>query len=307
MVKKDGLLCCAKKHWQLYLMLVPGALVLLAFSYAPMYGILMAFEDYSFIKGVFGSDFIGFDNFAYSFASPGFWRLCRNTIVLGIMKIVFVFPVSIILALLFNELRVKWFKKTVQTISYLPYFISWIIVNAIVYMFLSTDYGILNNMLASIGAEPVRWYSEPKYWRWILTFMSLWKNTGWGTIVFLAGLTGISPDLYEAAEIDGAGRWKQTIHVSIPGIMQVIGITFILNVSNIVKDDFEMIYALVGNNANLNETAEVLGTWLYKMLKGNSREWGQASAVNLCQSVIATALMIAANWVVKKTDNVGMW
>lgn len=306
-MRRNGLSNCIKKHWSLYIMMIPGFLTLFVFSYVPMYGILMAFQDYSFMKGVFGSKFIGFSNFAYSFSSPGFWRLCRNTVMLGIMKIIFVFPVSIILALLFNELRNKAFKKAVQTISYLPYFISWIIVNSIVYMFLSTDYGIINKVLVSMGLSPVGWYFEPKYWRWILTFMNLWKNTGWGTIVFLAGLTSISPELYEAAEIDGAGRWKQTLHISIPGIMPVIGITFIINVANIVKDDFEMIYALVGDNANLNETVEVLGTWIYKMLKGNARNWGQASAVSLCQSVLATILMVTANWIVKKTDNVGMW
>ena len=299
-----------KMHWQLYLMLLPGLFILAVFSYYPMHGILIAFKQYNPIVGVWESEWAGnhgFENFIYAFASDGFWDLVANTLILGVLKLVFAFPSSIILALMFNEIRVRWFKKTVQTLSYLPYFISWVVVNAIVYMFLSTDYGLINNMLEAIGAEPVQWYAEPKYWRAILTFMTIWKNAGWGTIVFLAALTAISPDLYEAAAIDGAGRWKQTIHVSIPGIMSVIGITFVLNVASIVKDDFEMIYALVGDNALLQQTTEVLGTWIYKMLNNSTRSWGDATAVGLCQSILSLLLMIGANWVVKKTGNPSMW
>ena len=239
--------------------------------------------------------------------SRGFFKLVRNTLILGLLKLIFAFPSSIILALLINELRNGVFKKAVQTISYLPYFISWVIVASIAYLFLSTDYGIINVFLEKMGLNKIQWYASPQYWRAILTITTIWKNTGWGTIVFLAGLTAISPELYEASICDGAKRWQQTWHVSIPGIMPVIAMTFILSVSGIVRDDFEQVYALVGQNSELYETVDVIGSWMYRGLRGSFRNWGEVTAVGFVQSIVSFILMIGANLLVKKTDNKGLW
>jgi len=297
----------ALKDYQLYLMFIPGLVVLALFAYYPMYGLILSFKSYTPVKGITGSNWVGFDNFKYAVMSYGFLTLVRNTLLLGLLKLVFAFPSSIILALLINELKTGVFKRTVQTISYLPYFISWVIVASIMYLFLSTDYGFVNRMLTAFGAKPVQWYTAPQYWRAILTATTIWKNAGWGTIIFLAGLTAISPELYEAARCDGAGRWRQTLHVSIPGIMPVIAMSFILSVSGIVKDDFEQVYALVGMNSELWKTADVIGSWMYRGLRGPFKAWGEVTAAGFIQSIVSFILMIGANALVKRSGNKGIW
>ncbi len=301
---RRGVLRDMIRDYQLYLMFIPGFLVLLLFAYVPMYGLVLAFKSYNPIHGIIGSEWIGLDNFAYAVVSRGF---LRNTLLLGLYKLIFAFPASIVLALLINELRIGRFKKIIQTISYLPYFISWVIVASIAYLFLATDYGIINTLLEKIGAEKIMWYTEPKYWRTIMILTTLWKNTGWGTIIFLAGLTSISPELYEAAHCDGANRWKQTLYISIPGIMPVIAMSFILSVSGIVRDDFEQIYALVGNNSNVWETVDVIGSWMYRGLRGPFRSWGEVTAVGFVQSIVSFILMFGANMLVRRTDNKSLW
>ncbi len=297
----------AFKNWQLYLMYIPGFLVLLVFCYVPMYGIQLAWKSYSPALGIMGSKWVGWENFKYAVTTRGFADMALNTLALGGLKILFAFPSSIILALMMNEVTNAPFKKTVQTLSYLPYFISWVIVSAILNIFLTMDGGVFNRISTAFGGEEIFWYAEPKYWRAILTFSGIWKGMGWGTIVFLAALTNINPELYEAAYVDGAGRWKCCIHVTIPGIMPAIAMTFILSVSGVVKDDFEQIYALVGESSILNETTEVLGTWVYKQLHGGFRGWGDATAVSLIQSIAGFILVAGSNWLVRKTGNEGLW
>lgn len=292
-----------KIHWRLYTMLFPGFLCLFIFSYIPMSGIVLAFKEYKPGLGLFGGPWVWFDNFKYALTGYGFWNLVKNTLYLGFLNLIFGFPSSIILALMINEVGNKAFKRSVQTISYLPYFLSWVIVSSILTTFLSKDYGLVNKMIVAMGGTPVFWYTEPKYWPAILTIVGIWKGIGWGTITFLASMSGISPDLYEAAQVDGAGRWKQTIHITIPGIMPVIGITFILTVANIVKDDYEKIYALTRGEPMLSDTAEVLGTWIFKGTRGHFNQYGNVTAVSLLQSIIGLLLMIGANIIVKKTDN----
>lgn len=295
------------RNWRLYIMFIPGFVCLLLFSYVPMYGLQLAFKDYSPRAGIWGSEWNNFENFIYTLTSEGFWEMVGNTLSIGMLKIIFAFPSSIILALMLNEVFCKRFKKAVQTIANLPYFISWVIVSSIVYMFLAKDEGVLNQIITALGGDPVFWYAEPKYWQGILTISGIWKNVGWGTIVFLSAITNINPDLYEAAKVDGAGRIRQCIHVTIPGIMPAITMTFILCVAGIVKDDFEHIYALVGESSILSETTEVLGTWVYKTLKGSFRGWGDATAVGLVQSVAGLILMVTSNWLVKKQGQEGLW
>ncbi len=301
--------------WRLYLMFVPGLISLIVFCYVPMYGLQLAFKEYKPSLGIWNSPYCEnlFDNFKYAVATDGFWKMVKNTLALGGLKLLFAFPSSIILALLINEVTCKPFKKTVQTLSYLPYFISWVIVNAILQIFLKSELtaagAVLNNIIVAFGGEAIDWYNEPQHWRAIITITNIWKNMGWGTIVFLAALTNINSDLYEAAQIDGAGYFKQCIYVTIPGIMPAICMTFILSISGIVKDDFEQIYALAGEGGLLNETMEVLGTWIYKSMHNTSNfyAWGEATAVGMVQGLIGLLLVSISNWIVNKTGNEGLW
>ncbi len=285
-------------------------LLMAIFNYAPMAGIIVAFKNYTVDDGIFGSEWVGFSHFITLFTHPGaeFWMIFRNTVVMAALKFVFGFPASIILALMFNALQCRLFKRFAQTISYLPYFVSWVVISNIAYVFLSADGGIINNILVASGAEKIRFYSEPKYWWGILTFTSVWKNVGWGTIVYLAAITGINPDLYEAASIDGASSWRKLWTVTIPGMMPVIGIQLILNMGNLIKDDFDQIYSMVmGDNYSLRPVTEVFSSLVYRQLQGGVAGFSSATAVSFVQSIISLILVLGANAIVKKTDNQGLW
>ena len=298
------------KHKVLYLFILPGFLLMAIFNYAPMAGIIVAFKNYTVDDGIFGSEWVGFSHFITLFTHPGaeFWMIFRNTVVMAALKFVFSFPASIILALMFNALQCRLFKRFAQTISYLPYFVSWVVISNIAYVFLSADGGIINNILVASGAEKIRFYSEPKYWWGILTFTSVWKYAGWGTIVYLAAITGINPDLYEAASIDGASSWRKLWTVTIPGMMPVIGIQLILNMGNLIKDDFDQIYSMVmGDNYSLRPVTEVFSSLVYRQLQGGVAGFSSATAVSFVQSIISLILVLGANAIVKKTDNQGLW
>ena len=298
------------KHKVLYLFILPGFLLMAIVNYAPMAGIIVAFKNYTVDDGIFGSEWVGFSHFITLFTHPGaeFWMIFRNTVVMAALKFVFGFPASIILALMFNALQCRLFKRFAQTISYLPYFVSWVVISNIAYVFLSADGGIINNILVASGAEKIRFYSEPKYWWGILTFTSVWKNVGWGTIVYLAAITGINPDLYEAASIDGASSWRKLWTVTIPGMMPVIGIQLILNMGNLIKDDFDQIYSMVmGDNYSLRPVTEVFSSLVYRQLQGGVAGFSSATAVSFVQSIISLILVLGANAIVKKTDNQGLW
>lgn len=299
-----------KRHRLLYLFVLPGFVLLAIFNYAPMVGIIVAFKDYNVDDGIFGSEWVGFKHFVTLFTHPGseFWTVFRNTFVMALLKFVFGFPAAIILALMFNALANGIFKKSVQTISYLPYFVSWVVVSNIVYLFLSARGGIVNNLLESMGKDSIRFYSEPKYWWGILTGTSVWKTVGWGTIVYLAAITGINSDLYEAASIDGAGAWTKLWTVTIPGMMPVIGIQLILSAGNLIKDDFDQIYSMVGgSNYELRGVTEVFSSLVYRNLQGGPSGYSPSTALSLVQSILSLGLVLGADAIVKKTDNQGLW
>ncbi len=292
-----------KRHWRLYAMIAPGFIILLIFAYVPMYGITLAFKSYTPSLGILKSEWVGFENYKYVFSNDGFFELTFNTLRLGVLTLIFGFPSSIVMALMINELQAMRFKKVVQTISYIPYFISWVVISGMAYSLFSKDYGIINACLKTFGIEPVFWYATPKVWPALLTAIGIWKSVGWGTIAFLANMTSINPDLYEAAVVDGANRWKQTIHVTLPGIMPIVSMTFILTLSKIVQDDFEKIYALVGTNSMLYETTDVLGTWAYRTMYSSFSNYGDVTAVQFLQGIIGFLLIMAGNAIVKKTGN----
>lgn len=297
-----------KKEYAYYLMILPGIAMLAVFCYAPMVGIYTAFTKYDPLDGIFGSEFVGLQNFINMFDPRWhFWRTLRNTIVIALYKFIVGYPGSIILALLFTYLTSRKFKSIMQTVSYLPYFLSWVMISGIAYNFLTANNGILNNLLTGMGKQPIKWYSEPSYWWGILTLTSVWKGVGYGTITFLAGICGINSELYEAAAIDGAGKLRQVFTVTLPGLMPVIGFTFVLNMGNLIKDDFEQILALCGeNNGYLQEKVSVLGTAVFGSLS-SSDQYSGGAAMGLFQSVVSLVMVTGANYILKKHDQPGIW
>ena len=297
-----------RKEYVYYLMILPGVILLAIFCYGPMVGIYTAFTKYDPVDGIFGSEFVGLQNFINMFDPRWeFWLTLRNTIVIAILKFIVGYPGSIILALLFTYLVSKKFKSIMQTVSYLPYFLSWVMISGIAYNFLTANNGILNNLLEVFGKEPIKWYSDPSHWWTILTLTSVWKGVGYGTIVFLAGICGINTELYEAAAIDGAGKWRQIFTVTLPGLMPIISFTFILNMGNLIKDDYEQILALCGeNNAYLREKVNVLGTAVFGSLS-SADQYSGGAAMGLFQSVISLLLVMGANHILVKRDQPGLW
>ena len=291
-------------NYDLYLMMIPAIVLLVLFAYLPMAGTVMAFKNFKIDDGIWGSEWAGmggFRNFVELFTKPtaGFGMLVRNTVLLALLKFVFGFLCAILLAVLFNYLKNGIFKKTVQTISYFPYFISWVTVSGLSYLFLATDGGLLNQMLAKIGVGAVNWYTSPQDWRGILTFTSLWKTVGYSTIVYLAAITAIDPCLYEAATIDGCGRRRQLLHITVPGMLPVIGIQVVFSLGNLVKDDFDQIYTMTRGSDALSSTKEVIGTIVYKSI-GNASAYSSAAAMGILQGVVALILVLVSNRIIKK-------
>lgn len=298
-----------KENWGHYVMLIPGLLCLVIFTFIPMYGLYMAFIDYNpMISNLFDNKFLGLYWFELMFSEPNLWNLIKNTLVLNLLKLLICFPAPILLALLINEVNHRMFKRTFQTISYLPNFISWVIVSGMLTIFLNTDNGILNAILEFFGQEPVSWYSDPSKWRAILVLTSLWKNVGWGTIMYLAAITSVDPALYEAATVDGAGKIRQVFSVTLPGIAPTITITLILTVGKLFADDFDQIYSLVGGNDILSETTEVISTQIYGFINsGAYKEFPLATAYGLVQGIISLILVVASNKAAKKLGQGGIW
>lgn len=290
------------KNYDLYLMMIPAFVLLFLFCYKPMTGIVLAFKNYKVNDGIWGSEWVGLKNFVDLLTKPGtsFWMLARNTVILALLKFVFGFICTIGLAILFSYLKPGIFKKTVQTVSYFPYFIGWVTISGIAYLFLSYDTGILNRIAEFFGANPIKWYNEPRYWRTILTFTSMWKTVGYGTIVYLAGIASIDPALYEAATIDGAGRVQQLIHIMLPGLAPIIGVQMVFSLGNLVKDDFDQIYTMTGGgNSYLLETTEVIGAVVFKSA-GNASNYSSSTAMSLLQSVVSLIIVLASNLGIKK-------
>lgn len=298
------------KNYGLYLMLLPAIVLLVLFTYIPMGGVVMAFKNFRILDGIWGSEWTamgGFKNFYDLFTSPAadFLKLAKNTLILAGLRFIFGFLFAVLLAILFSYLKTGAFKKTVQTISYFPYFISWVTISGIAYLFLAKDGGVLNSMIVAFGGKPIQWYAEPKYWRTILTFTYLWKTMGYSTIVYLAAITSINPALYEAATIDGAGRVQQLFHITLPGLFPILGLQIIFSLGNLVKDDFDQIYTMVGgSNAALSDTTEVIGTIVFKSI-GSPNSYSSASAMSLLQGVVGLILVASSNAVVKKLGGDG--
>ncbi len=298
LVKKDFNL-----NKTLYLLLVPVLVYYIVFCYVPMYGALIAFKEYSPRAGVWGSPWVGFKQFTDFFSSPSFGSVLLNTVKLSLSTLVFGFPAPIILALLLNELRNARFSKVVQNATYLPHFISLVVVCGMVKDF-TRDTGVISYILSFFGMKPTTLLNYPQYFLPIYVLSGIWQSVGWESIVFLAALTGIDESLYEAAKIDGASKWKQTLHVTIPGIMPTIIIMLILRVGNILNVGYEKIILLY-NDATL-EVADVISTYVYR--KGLlEQSWSFSTAVNIFNSVINLALLAFTNGISRKVNDTALW
>lgn len=283
--------------WQLHLMMLPGMALLVIFSYFPLYGILIAFKDFSPVKGILHSPWVGLEHFQYMAQLSAVWQVTKNTIIIATLKIVLGFPVPIIFALLLNEVRRTLFKKTVQTIIYLPNFLSWVILSGLILDVFALKDGIVNSFLQSLGFEPIYFLGDNRYFRWVMVFTDIWKTFGWATVIYLAALTGIDPALYESAIIDGAGRWKQTLHITIPGMMPIILLTAILNLGGILNAGFEQIFNLY--NPLVMESGDIIDTYVYRLAFMNA-SWSLSTAVGFIKSLVNALLIVTGYWLAYK-------
>jgi len=297
-VKKDW-----KRNRSLYLMVLPVILFYILFHYKPMYGAIIAFQDYNPRQGVTGSEWVGFDQFIRFFTSPYFGRLVKNTLLLSVYGIIFGFPAPIILALLLNELRAKRFKKTVQTITYLPHFISLVVVTGIIKDFTQST-GLINDIIVMFGGERSSLIQNPALYRTIYIVSDIWQGIGWGSIIYLSALSGVDQQLYEAASIDGAGRWKQLIHVTLPGIAPTIVIMLIMRMGQLLGTGYEKTILLY--NEATYETADVIASYIYRV-GILERNWSYSTAIGLFNSVINLALLIATNKISRRVSETSLW
>jgi putative aldouronate transport system permease protein len=296
-----------KRSWILYAMLALPIAFFLLFRYVPMTNIVIAFKDYNIFRGVWskGSPWVGFEMFQRAFASRDFWLAMRNTLWLNFLDLIVGFPAPIILALLLNEVVFKTYKKVTQTIIYLPHFLSWIIVSSIASRLLAPSNGVVNIFLTSnFGIEPIDFLMENK--NWVITYITfgVWKEMGWGTIIYLAAITGINPELYEAAEVDGAGRWRKLWHITLPGIRATIIILLIMNIGRILGIELDRPYTMA--NRVVRDVADVLSTLVYRV-GIQSFQFSLTAAIGLFQSVICVIFLVAANSLAKKFGERGIW
>ncbi|WP_246187947.1 ABC transporter permease [Paenibacillus tengchongensis] len=287
-------------------MVLPALLFILVFSYIPMYGVLMAFQDYNLFKGFTGSPWVGVKHFEMFFNAPEFWMVIRNTVVISLFKLLIGFPAPILLALMLNEVRSRVFKRTVQTISYLPHFLSWVIVSGFVMSMLSTENGSVNMLLQQLNLinDPINFLSLPQYFWSILVTTGVWKEIGFSSIVYLAAIAGVDPYMHEAASIDGAGKLRQMFSVTLPAILPVIIVFLILAIGNLLSAGFEDIL-LLGSNPVLRDVSDVLDTYVYRIGIQNNR-YSYATAAGLFKSLIGVFLLVGANYAARKSGN-SLW
>lgn len=293
-----------KRDWDLYILLIPGVIWFLMFAYKPMIGLRMAFYDFNVFRGFEGSTFVGLDNFVEFIKGPDFIRTIKNTLMIAFWQMAIVFPAPIILAIAVTEMKNKFVSKMTQTATFLPYFISIVVVAGMVVNFLSPSTGIINMILVKLGVEPKYFMVHPKYFRGVYTTMVLWQTAGFNAIVYIAALVGIDPELYEAATVDGAGKWARIRHITFPSIIPTIVVMFILNIGKIVKVGYESILLLY--KPSTYETADVIATYAYRTGIENGN-YGLATAVGLFEAVVALILVVLANKISKKVTENALW
>ncbi|MCZ8515000.1 ABC transporter permease subunit [Paenibacillus filicis] len=283
----------------LMILFLPVAAYFLIFRYAPMLGLVIAFKDYSFRDGIWGSPWVGWDNFRLILTNAQLLKVIRNTFVLSLLNLFVGFPFPILLAMMLNEIRKAWFKKTMQTLVYLPHFLNWVIVGGILITMFAQQTGTLNHLVEQLTGKPFPFLYNEVSWVIIYLLSGIWKTAGWGAIIYLAALTGISPELYEAASIDGASKWRQAWHITLPGIRSTIMLVFILSMGHIMDVGFDQVYVL--QNPAVSGIAEVISTWNYSSgLKGN--QFSVAAANGLFESCFGLLFVITANRIARRYE-----
>lgn len=288
----------------MYLIMLPGLAYYFIYKLLPMWGIIIAFKDYQPFLGIWQSDWVGLKHFQRFFAEPQFMVLLRNTFLLGLYEIVFYFPIPIMLALMMNEVRHEAYKRFVQTASYLPHFLSWVVVVGIFFLLLSVEDGAVNHMIAAFGMEKIAFMTSENWFRTLYVVQNIWKDAGWGTIIFLAALASVDVQLYEAARIDGAGRWRQLWHITLPAIRSTIVILLILRLGNFMDIGFEHVFLLI--NPLNREVGEVFDTYVYRMgiMQG---QFSYSATVGLFKSAVGLVLVAGANYLAKKFGEEGIF
>lgn len=293
-----------KRNKWLYVLVLPGFLYFVIFKYLPMWGIVIAFQDYQPFLGIRESSWVGLENFTNFFSNPDFYRLLRNTLVLALYDLIFFFPAPIIIALLLNEIRVAFFKRTIQTLVYVPHFVSMVIIASITYVFLTPQGGVLYDLIAWITGKPIDVLSSPGSFRPLIIVQMMWKEMGWGTIIFLAALAGVDTEQYEASIVDGAGRLRRMWHITLPAIRTTIVILLILRLGNFLDTGFEQIY-LMTNSLN-RDVADVFDTYVYTV--GITQgAFSYSTAVGLFKSVVGIILVLGSNKLAKKFGHPGIY
>ena len=300
----NPLMSALRRDRQLYLLALPGIVFFLIFKYVPMWGIMISFQNYSPFLGFWNSEWVGLEHFQRFFSNPDFWLLFRNTMAINLLSLFFFFPLPIILALLLNEVRNRLFKSSLQSIVYLPHFLSWVIIAGITLLILSPRNGVMNQLMLAMGLEKVDLLTNESTFWLMLTVQSLWKEAGWGTIIFLAAMSGVDPQLYEAAKMDGASKLRQMWHVTLPAIRSVIVVLLILRLGHMMDVGFEQVF-LMGNGA-VSSVAEVFDTYVYRLgvLQG---EFSFTTAVGLFKSVVGLLLVLGTNFLAKRLGEEGVY
>jgi len=293
-----------QRFWPLYVMLLPGIIYFLIFRYWPIYGLIIAFKNFRVLDGIGGSPWVGMQNFQALLDSPLFMRAVRNTFVISFLKLVIGFPPPIILALMLNEVRIMRVKKLIQTVSYLPHFLSWVIIYAILLAFLAPARGLVNQTIKGFGLEAINFLTDPRWFVGVIVASDIWKEIGWSAIIYLAALTSISPELYEAASIDGAGRLQQIRHISIPGILPVIILLLILRMGHILDAGFDQIYILY--NPLVYESSDIIDTWVFRNGIEEFR-FSLSTAASVFKSVFGLGLLLTADKLAKRFTGSGIW
>ncbi|WP_166239601.1 ABC transporter permease [Paenibacillus turpanensis] len=292
------------KHRYLTLLLFPAVAYFIVFHYVPIYGIQIAFKNYRFIDGITGSPWVGFEHFQYLFELDSFWTVLRNTLIISLMKFVIGFPAPILFAIFLNELRKLLFQRFVQTVTFFPHFISWVVLAGVLVQFLSPSIGPINHILKLLGLQSIYFLADPGWFRWVLVLTDIWKDIGWSAIVYLAAMAGINPELYEVAKVDGANRFHRMFHITLPGIAPVITIMLILSIGKLIQDDFDQVYNLL--NPAVYEVGDVLSTYTYRA-GVEQLKYSFATAVGLFKNIISLILVLSANWLANRVNQNGLW
>ncbi len=284
-------------------MILPGVLYFLVFRYYPMYGAIIAFKDYRVLDGVVGSPWVGLQHFREVFNSTYFTSILTNTLLISIYRFAFGIPVGIALALMLNEVRIKWFKQSVQTVTYLPHFLSWVIVFGVLQVLLGTPNGLINQPIVAAGGSPINFLADPDWFRTVLVASGMWKEVGWSAIIYLAALASISNELYEAASVDGASRLRRIWDISLPGILPVVMLVSLLNLGNLLSAGFEQVFIMY--NPAVYGVGDIIDTWVYRQgIQGF--QYSTGAAVGLFKGVVGMVLIVFCNWLARRTTGKGI-